>query len=339
MSVSISNPALLRAILTGVVVFAGTACSRPDRAESGRDNSGAVFSDTSSSGQPSGGGTTTGAGSDTAMGAGSDTATAPAQPSPSSQPNTPRSETAPADTAGYSPMERDTTNASGQESDSARVTADTTETSSAPDVADTSSTEMARDTSAVADQGDSVATANGDVALQASTDTSTQANADVSADAGVAVADTTSNAGRIRPPEDSTEILGQVTTDSAPAAVRSDSIEMVRVRPPEDSTEILGNVTTNEAVDETADEQVMRPEDRETVAAGTGTDEVGAAAIGGNVTGAEAVALMSREGVRCGVVDPETNEAVRWDMSSTPVALNPCGMGSMNLSRIWARVE
>ena len=308
MSVSISDPALLRAILTGVVVFAGTACSRPDRTESGRDNSGAVFSDTSSSGQPSGGGTTTGAGSDaavgagsdTAMGAGNDTATAPAQPSPSSQPNTPRSETAPADTAGYRPMERDTTNASGQDSDSARVTADTTETSSAPDVADTSSSEMARDTSAVADQGDSVATANGDVALQASTDTSTQANADVSAEAGVAVADTTGNAGRIRPPEDSTEILG-----------------------------------VDEAADETADEQVMRPEDRETVAAGTRTEEVGAAAIGGNVTGAEAVVLMSREGVRCGVVDSETNEAVRWDMSSTPVTLNPCGMGSMNLSRIW----
>jgi hypothetical protein len=181
--------------------------------------------------------------------------------------------------------------------------------------------EMARDTSAAADQVDTVAMANGDVAVEAMVDTSSQADADVSSEAGVAVAgDTTDNAGRIRPPEDSTEILGEV-----------------RVRPPEDSTEILGNVTnTDEAVDETADEQIVRPEDRETVAASeTRPDEAGGAAIAGNVTGSEAVALMSREGVRCAVVDPETNEAVRWDMSSTPVTLNPCGMGSMVLSRIW----
>ena len=110
-----------------------------------------------------------------------------------------------------------------------------------------------------------------------------------------------------------------------------------RIRPPEDSTEILG---ADEAADETADEQVVRPEDRETVAASEArTDEVGAAAIAGNVTGAEAVVLMSREGVRCAVVDPEGNEAVRWDMSNTPVALNPCGTGSMIPSRIWTRIE
>jgi len=179
---------------------------------------------------------------------------------------------------------------------------------------------MERDTSTVADQADTAAAANGDVALRATVDSSSQANLAVSAEAG---ADTTGDAGRIRPPEDSTEILGEV-----------------RVRPPEDSTEILGNVTTDEAADETADEQVVRPEDRETVAASEArTDEVGAAAIAGNVTGAEAVVLMSREGVRCAVDDPEGNGAVRWDMSNTPVALNPCGMGSMIPSRIWTRIE
>jgi len=160
---------------------------------------------------------------------------------------------------------------------------------------------MERDTSTVADQADTAAAANGDVALRATVDSSSQANVAVSAEAG---ADTTGDAGRIRPPED--------------------------------STEILGNVTMDEAADETADEQVVRPEDRETVAASEARrDQVGAAAIGGNVTGAEAVALMSREGVRCAVVDPEGNQAVRWDMSNTPVALNPCGMGSMIPSRIW----
>jgi hypothetical protein len=200
--------------------------------------------------------------------------------------------------------------------------------------------ELARDTSSVADQADTAATPTGDVALEATVDTSSAANADVGVETGIAtgdVADTTGNVDRIRSAEDSTEILGQVTPDSAAVAGSPDSTEVVRVRSPEDSTEVLGNVTTTEeAVDETADEQIINPEDQETIAASeTPTDEVGAAAVGGNVTGAEAVALMSRAGVGCALVDPEANEAVRWDMSSTPVGLNPCGMGSMVLSRIW----
>ena len=341
MSFLLSNRALLRGMLAGAMVLTGTACSRSDRtdrSESGRDNGAAVLTDTSSNPADTG----------TATGSVNDTATTPARPSTAAESNTPRSEAAPAgdkDAAGYRPMERDTTDVPSQDSDSARVTADTAEVSSvssdtattnssaAAGAADTTTSadvsadttvagyaEMARDTSTVADQVDTAATPNGDVALQASIDTSAQANADVSAEAGVAVADTTGNADRIRPAEDSTEIQGAV-----------------RVRPPEDSTELLGEATpTDEAADETADELVIRPEDRETVAASEApTDEVGAAAIGGNVTGSEAAALITREGVRCAVVDPENNETVRWDMSSTPVTLNPCGMGSMNLSRIW----
>jgi hypothetical protein len=228
----------------------------------------------------------------------------------------------------------------------AQVT-DTSSTEMANSVADTAAAgyvEMARDTSTGADQADTT-TPNGDVALQANVDTTAQADTAVSAETSVAVADsanpttgdTTDNAGRIRPPEDSTEILGQVTTDSTAEAVSPDTTELVRVRPAEDSTEILGNVTTtDEAADETADEQIVNPAGQETVAASeTPTDEVGAAAVASDVTGAEAVALMSRAGVRCTIVDPEENEAVRWDMSSTPVTLNPCGMGSMNLSKIW----
>jgi hypothetical protein len=177
---------------------------------------------------------------------------------------------------------------------------------------------MARDTSTVADQADTAATPSGDVALQTATDTNAQAEPDVSPEIGVAVADsadTTDSAGRIRPTEDSTEIAA-LTTDST------------------NGTEIT---TTDEAVDETADEQIINPEDQETVVASeTPTDdEVGAAAVAGNVTGADAVALLSRAGVRCGLVNAEANEAVRWDMSSTPVGLNPCGMGSMVPSRIW----
>lgn len=349
MSLSLSNRALLRGILAGAVVLTGTACSRSDRTESAGDTSAAVLPDTSSNArEASPGGTATGAVSDTAV--------APAQSSSSTQPGTParrnhpRAETAAPigkGAAGYRSMERDTTNVPNQRADSARVTADTAEASpassdssmsetsaatsdSAPAELSASSTdstgmapardtaaagyaEMARDTSTVADQIDTAATPNGDVALQPTTDTNSRASAEVSAETGVATTDSTSGAGS------------------------PDSSAIVRVRPPEDSTEILGNVTTtDEAADETADEQVVRPEDRETVAASDPrTDEVGAAAIDSDVTGAEAVALLSRQGVRCAVGDPETNQAIRWDMSSTPITLNPCGMGSMNLSRIW----
>jgi len=275
MSLLLCNRALLRGILTGAMVLTGTACHRSDRTESGRDSSAAVLPDTSNTAaQPSGGGTTTGAVSDSARTA-----------APSDK-----------DAVGYRSMERDTTS-----TEMAGAADTVTRTDVSADTSAAGYAEMARDTSTAADQADTAAAANGDVTLRATVDSSSQANVAVSAEAG---ADTTGDAGRIRPPED--------------------------------STEILGNVTTDEAADETADEQVVRPEDRETVAASEPrTDQVGAAAIGGNVTGAEAVALMSREGVRCAVVDPEGNQAVRWDMSNTPVALNPCGMGSMIPSRIW----
>lgn len=319
MSFPITNRALLRALLAGAVVVTGTACSRPDRDKSGPDNTAAVVSDTSSNAaQPSNSGTVTGSVSDTAMPADQPTTSAPS--------NTPRAESAPSekDAAGYRSMERDTTSPSNQDSDSARVTADTSVSQASPvspdsattdmsavgrpsaevadstdvadttdvanttDVADTAAagyTEMARDTSTVPDQADTAAV-SGDVALEATVDTTSEANAEVSVETGVAA----------------------------------------------DSTEILGG--------ETADEQVVRPEDRETVAVSEAPkDDVGAAAIGGDVTGADAVALMTREGVRCAVVDLEENQAIRWDMSSTPISLNPCGMGSMVLSKIWTRVE
>ncbi|MEO8088718.1 MAG: hypothetical protein ABI703_00295 [Gemmatimonadales bacterium] len=293
------NRALLRGAFAGAVVFTGTACSRSDRTESGSNNSSTVQPDTSSNAvqQP----TDTG----TATGAVSDTAAVPAQsstePRAPARPNTPRAETAaPSDSgAGYRPMERDTSAAPNQHADSARVTTD----SSVSAVPDTGSTEMAvtTDTAVIADTAAAgyveMARDTSPVADQA--DTAAAPSADSNAQVAVAVADSAES-------------------------VTPDSTEVVRVRPPEDSTEILGNVTTNEAADETADEQIINPE-----------DEVGAAAVSSDVTGAEAVALMSREGVRCAIADPETNEAVRWDMSSTPVALNPCGMGSMNLSKVW----
>ncbi len=108
-----------------------------------------------------------------------------------------------------------------------------------------------------------------------------------------------------------------------------------------------GNVSSAESagVDaaDTADEAPVTAEagesttmDRETQVASENSNEaVGAAAIGGTVTGVDAVVMMTRGGERCNVVDPESDEEVRWDMSSTPATLNPCGLGSMNLSKVW----
>jgi hypothetical protein len=167
------------------------------------------------------------------------------------------------------------------------------------------------------------------------------------------------NAGRVRPIEDSTETMGQVTTDSGNVAVTSDTVagdaaiaargadttgNAGRIRPPEDSTEMQGNVSSAESagVDaaDTADEAPVAAEahveNRETeVASDNRTETVGAAALGGTVTGADAVSMMTRGGEQCNVVDPEADEEVRWDMSSTPSTLNPCGLGSMNLSKVW----
>ena len=180
--------------------------------------------------------------------------------------------------------------------------------------------------------------------------------------AGAEVQDTTMNAGRVRPIEDSTETMGQVTTDGNAAAVASDTVagdaaiaargadttgNAGRIRPPEGSTEMRGNVSSAESESvnaaDTADEAPVPAEARESdtgegetqVASENRTDAVGAASMGGTVTGADAVAMMTRAGERCHVVDPESDEEVRWDMSSTPSTLNPCGLGSMNLSKVW----
>jgi hypothetical protein len=192
-------------------------------------------------------------------------------------------------------------------------------------------------------------------------DTATANAADTTGNAatGADVADTTMNAGRVRPIEDSTETMGQVTTDSANVAASVDTAagdaaiaargadttgNAGRIRPPEDSTEMQGNVSSAESAGvnaaDTADEAPVaaeaEAENRETeVASEDRTEAVGAAAMGGMVTGADAVAMMTRQGEQCTVVDPESDEEVRWDMSSTPSTLNPCGLGSMNLSKVW----
>jgi len=205
--------------------------------------------------------------------------------------------------------------------------------------------EMARDTTAAAGIGDTAAVAVTDSGVaaesdtagniqvqvdtaateQAQADTATEVHADTVAIAtpDSATGDTLqANAGRVRPPEDSTETLGNVTTDSG--AVANDDVasraESEPIRPPEDSTELHGNVTSDE--------------DRAAVSSGQAENgAVGAAAMGSTVTGAEAVALMSRAGERCVLLNQESTEAA-WDISDSPADLNPCGPGTMTLSPI-----
>jgi hypothetical protein len=305
MNLSMHNQTLLRGILAGAVVLVGvSACSRSDRAGTGRDTtqSGAtavVPSDSQTSAnapQPSAGAATQPSG---------DTATVTAQTQPPRQRTTPSSRRARQDTtvksdeaavSGYRGMEQDSVSTAASDSaspepaptgaasplDSAGVTSDyalTGDTTSADTTsadttsADTTSagySEMARDTSSAAGRGDTAAVAVADTTTPAESDT---ASIKVQMDTTqVANADTLQdNSGRIRPPEDSTEVGGNVTTDTASAA-------------------------------------------------------------GGNVTGIDAVSLMSRAGARCVVKDDSGD--VYWDLSDSPAALNPCGTGTMTLSLV-----
>lgn len=357
----ISSGVLLRGMMASAIVLGGaTACSRSDRTETGSTNNAGVPSDTagSTSGVSSGTTATTGAvpATDTATTSGN--APTSTDTSPASAPsNAPRAVTAPPSaerkdtTAGNRATQRDTATPNVH-LDSARVTHDSSETSL--NTADTTaSVETATAAPADDSQSDTAQAASADtaaagyVAMARDTttgadqvDTTAAAVADTSANADVAAStDTSANAGRVRPPEDSTEILGQVTTDTGATVAVADTMESERIRPPEDSTEMLGAVTSNDSVSsgETADEVAVSPGEAASDQA-TGenrTDEVGAAAVAGELTGADAVALLSRQGLRCTMVDPETNKEVRWDMASTPASLNPCGLGSMNLSKIW----
>ncbi len=117
------------------------------------------------------------------------------------------------------------------------------------------------------------------------------------------------------------------------------AIENERVRPPEDSTELLGNVNA-EGAEQDAEVQANAEVQADTDVEGVGdanAESVGAArveATGGTVTGAAAVSAVTREGQRCTVLDAESPEA-RRDMASSPATLNPCGTGTMTLPRIW----
>jgi hypothetical protein len=225
--------------------------------------------------------------------------------------------------------------------DNANAASDTTAGSAAVGARGADTTENAGRIRPPEDSTEMVGSVNAaDSASAQAADTSSggRAGAVVGAVAGAAAvgsrgSETTDNSGHVRPTENQAEVNGQVTTDNANAtsdaaaanaavgARGADTTENAgRIRPPEDSTEVAGNVNAAD----TADEAPVTD----------GRDNVGAASMGGTVTGEEAIAMMTRSGTRCRSVDFEADEAVRWDMSSTPSTLNPCGLGSMVLSKI-----
>ncbi|HEX2250357.1 MAG TPA: hypothetical protein VHH32_08395 [Gemmatimonadales bacterium] len=207
-----------------------------------------------------------------------------------------------ADTAAVSVQVDTTTTAQASAPDTSTVEAgvDTTSTAQAQ-TSDTSAIQVSMDT-ATADQQTEVA-----VQDQAGAETAVVDTAVVVGDSAAAA----KTGERLEP-------------EAATAEANADTLatDVDRIRPPEDSTEILGNVTTEQADPETGD--VESRDAAPTAAAGIPS-------TGNAVTGANAVAQITRQGQSCSVV--ADSDDVRWDMSLSPATLNPCGAGTMTLPK------
>jgi hypothetical protein len=118
----------------------------------------------------------------------------------------------------------------------------------------------------------------------------------------------------------------EANAPSAEANADSLAAEAERVRPPEDSTEVLGNVTNQEQKAE-AEPGDANADTAPVAAAGVQT-------TGNIATGADAVSLLSREGQPCTVVTGDESQDAQWDLASSPATMNPCGTGTMTLPRI-----
>jgi len=215
-----------------------------------------------------------------------------------------------ADSAASDTMTRDTTSDVGQVS------------------ADTAAVQARVDTTT--QQRDTVALTTGDTAAgQAQLDTTSgQPQAEVAVETQQDTTTVVGDSSEVGKPGERLEAnaaSGEANADSLPA-------DSERIRSPEDSAEVLGNVN-----DEHANAKAEVNSDVEAVG-DAGAEPVGAARVestGGIVTGEAAVAAVTREGQRCVVVDPEQSPEVRWDVASSPATLNPCGTGTMTLPRIW----
>jgi hypothetical protein len=187
------------------------------------------------------------------------------------------------------------------------------------------------------------------------TQSSEQANADTLT--------TQTESDRVRPPEDSTETLGNVTTgdsmsaagdtavtgsaemarDTSTALAQADTMAEVQV---DTTTQVTHNSTqvgadTGAAIQAQVDTTTTLAQDTERVRPPEDSVEAAAAGVrtsGNVVTGGAAVATLTREGRPCAVVQTEESEQdIRWDMASSPATMNPCGTGTMTLSRIQTK--
>jgi hypothetical protein len=250
------------------------------------------------------------------------------------------------DTAGHQAVVED----SSTEMAGAAVTTDTAAQPPAADTVSINYAETARDTSAastVADSGviqahvdtahaDSAVAVSGGISAEADVAVAGEVDTTAAAADSVAVsvqADTTTEARTevaVQDTPDSITVVGDSSSVDNPGprakedtiSAKADSLaqygEADRIRPPEDSTEIAGGVTPAEEA---------RP------------DEVGAARISGEVTGAAALAGTTFQGAQCAVADNTSDDAIVLDMSNTPASLNPCGLGSMVPTRFWTKKE
>jgi hypothetical protein len=186
-------------------------------------------------------------------------------------------------------------------------------------------TEMARDTSVAVDTAIQV---SADTAVQAPADTATlQARVDtttVEQQAEVAVETQTDTMAVVGDSAEVGKAGERLEANEATPEANADTLatETERIRPPEDSTETLGNVNADADIEAVGDADA---------------EPVGAAQVqptGQTVTGAAAVALMSREGRRCAVLDAEESRDAQWDLAGSPATMNPCGTGTMTLPRV-----
>jgi hypothetical protein len=334
----IHNRKLLRGMMAGAIAVAGaSACSRSDRAQAGRDTTqmGAVTpADTQAnpSAQPSTAAQPTTGTQPSSV----DTATPTPSGDTSKASRTARTtpaKTGDQDVAGYKAMGQDTSTASSNAGDSAQVSAavsQPTDTSSNTEVidtavttSDTAATEMAgavapmtRDTSVALAQGDT-ATIGDTAVILTQADTTQQAEVALGNEGVGNEADTAATANDSTAAESAERVHPDTVSQKADELAKH---EPDRVRPPEDSTEFRGNVTTDRA---------------EANADAAPVGAAGVASTGNIATGADAVALMTRQGVSCMVPASDENRDLLWDMASSPSSLNPCGTGTMTLPKIW----
>jgi hypothetical protein len=342
MHLSIYNRALL---LATAVAFAGaSACSRSDRAEAGRDTTqvgetGVAVTPSDTQGttatQPARADTASAPASDTATT--SETATETPKATPSTRAEVQDSSVANGDqgVSGYRAMEHDTATVALGDSGAVDKPGERLEPTEASQQANADT--MASDLGRIRPPEDSSETTDSMPADHAMSDTAaaqevstdtTDADYDapMARDTSVTLAqgDTTGVAEAdisVQTEADTSAISVEVDTTTA-NEVEADTVSTATepIRPPEDSTEVYGQDADLATVGD------------------ANADAVGAAQIqpaGNTVTGAEAVALMRRQGQRCVIVDSEEFRDAQWDMASSPATLNPCGTGTMTLQRIW----